>query len=44
MIKAAPAFERFGFALAGCGIGLVLMRLVDELSVSSQRLSPFSAS
>ncbi len=32
MLKAAPAFERFGFALAGCGIGLVLMRLVDESS------------
>ncbi|WP_424630633.1 PAS domain-containing sensor histidine kinase [Bradyrhizobium sp. SYSU BS000235] len=32
MMKAMPLFERFGFALAGCGIGLVLMRLVDESS------------
>ncbi|MEH2513758.1 PAS domain S-box-containing protein [Nitrobacteraceae bacterium AZCC 1564] len=32
MIKAAPAFERFGFVLMGCSIGLVLMRLTPEPS------------
>ena len=30
MMKAAPAFERFGFALAGCSVGLVLARLTNE--------------
>ncbi len=30
MMKAMPLFDRFGFALAGCSIGLVLARLMSE--------------
>lgn len=30
MVNAAPALERFGFALAGCSIGLVLLPLLPE--------------
>lgn len=32
MMNAASALERFGFTLAGCGIGIVLLRLMPEPS------------